>query len=103
LEDRLWWDPAVGPGYVLDYVLKGELLHPRDVSSYPEALRSVPAFWVVSDPAQGSRGREGLLLARLRADPSFVRATSREVGAVQVESFEARSGRFRAAAEQENR
>jgi hypothetical protein len=91
-EDRVLWDPNAGPGYVLDYTRRGEMLPADVLTAYPDGLCPLTSFQVVSDPAQAGRGREGLLLTRLRSNPSFVRTESEEVGAVTLERFDARCG-----------
>ena len=92
VEDRILWDSQHGMSYVLDYNLKGEMIHPDHLVDFSQGLREYDEFWVVVDEIYPSR-RAMALWKALQDARSLERVSAAQYGTVRLERYRRLTGR----------
>ena len=88
--DRILWDSEHGMSYVLDYNVRGEMIHPDHLVDLREGIRGFDEFWVVLDEIYPSR-RAVALWTALQAARNLERVSSTQYGTVRLERYRRRA------------
>ena len=92
VKDRILWDSQHGMSYVLDYNVRGEMIHPDHLVDFREGLREFDEFWVLLDEIYPSR-RAMALWSALQEARSLERVSSAQYGTVRLERYRRLTGR----------
>jgi hypothetical protein len=93
VKDRILWDSEHGMSYVLDYNVRGEMIHPDHLVDFREGLRDFDEFWVVLDEIYPSR-RAVALWDTLQQARSLERVSEAQYGTVRVSRYRRLAGRM---------
>jgi hypothetical protein len=92
VKDRILWDSQHGMSYVLDYNVRGEMIHPDHLVDFRDGLRDYDEFWVIVDEIYPSR-RAMALWNALQQARGLERVSTALYGMVRLERYRRLTGR----------